>query len=856
MGYVFGAAKWHLQHGISVFPLPAKSKFDPKLKWSTWTERLPTEDELSKWFKGKESNYAVIGGDISGYLVILDFDDPKLVELLLGQSVDTLIEKHYTRIVKSHKGYHIYFRDRNRERISSRNLRNKDPVLSLDVDIKSHHGYVVGPGSAHPDGGTYELLSDVDPRPMDFRGMMDKLFFKNAGYLILSRLIDPVYTDGRRYNVTVALGIFLRINLKWTADRISEFFSFHDKYLISTNRQPHRQSTIKWLINLISGTPEHDLKVGVTLDDDTIKRITKYVESINGHITQVVEDREQDTERGTGITYWFDGENGVLYEGGNIYKLAVGKRGAYEKFMIHIPIELKGVVNLDGVIKVQYRMELTGEERMDTVKDMATHLAVNMKSSRDDNKYITMFLNAYVQEMISNGRVQIMHSSVYIENDVIHMAEGHDTDVAQSLRLLRDFYDITMNQDAYLSAFSYSLTAPLHYYVRVLSPPGYILPHHISVGRTGASKTTTDAIFVLTGWDQDKDHGMLMSNQVKTKYTFMQHMTEGFLPVIINDVAPDWLDSVSEELKSASEAPAIGDRGNPNQTVTHSKMKRSILVTLNADISPSDDAARNRRYILERYSGVHGTRKNKDAYYKFIKEIQPGFLYSIFREIFDGRKLMEVVDAMVARDDTNEFVQYGIDMVNELCRKYGIPEFPKYRSAAQDVEPTTTSSDSYHMLCEYIMGQDERYTHMTDNVDYRGPRPELAHEDFLVEDMSHSSKKDKVEKYNIWFTALAYRFIAIKFRFPYNRVEDFINNYVDNDEIRIIAVNRSKRGLSTRHPVKAYGLEYSIKNTDFSYLKAIRYLRNNKDKLKGDEDLLPYYEAEALIRAGIAQEVE
>ena len=493
-----------------------------------------------------------------------------------------------------------------------------------------------------------------------------------------------------------------------------------------------------------------------------------------------------------GFEFWLDSINGVGYDGKNLYKLTEGKKGVSKKFLVWIPMDLKSVVKDGDEWKIRYLFN--DVERIDTIPAMKSNISVSMSTTREDNKYLSEFLLQYVRFQISKKDYETHIKPIYVNDDLIHVYYETPLDTPMNLKLLREFYNYVMNQPAFLSVMSYCLTAPLHRYIRAFSPVGYILPHHISHGMTGASKTTTDAIFVLTGWGQTKDEGLLTANQVATKFTLMKHLSEGNLPILINDVSPEWLDKVSTELKSASETDAFGDRGQPNQTIRQDRMLRSILVTLNQHISPSDDAARNRRYILEEYTKEHGERKNVTKYNEFIKGVQPGFLFSIFREIFDGRSIFEVVNGITEKQTPVDFVNYGIDRINELCRKYGIELFPKYQEMLSE-----ETEGSFRLVGQYIFEQWKRIDDL--HRDLKTPYPELSNGEIDVDNLD--------ESLILYFTAGAFRKMAKRLDLPYKKVTDFLNNYVKSDEVGIHAVNKSHKFAGT--PLKAYAIYLKVK---------------------------------------------
>jgi len=139
--------------GLSFFALPYQSKI-PDGKWEQYQKRLPTDAEIKSWCNGNKTNIAIIGGAISGNLVILDCDSTEKFKELAAiickniAGIDSIID--FTLVSKTAKGYHIF-------------LRTKQPVKSKKypkLDIKGEGGYVVAPPSVHPSGAVYRFVTD------------------------------------------------------------------------------------------------------------------------------------------------------------------------------------------------------------------------------------------------------------------------------------------------------------------------------------------------------------------------------------------------------------------------------------------------------------------------------------------------------------------------------------------------------------------------------------------------------------------------------------------------------------------------------------------------------------------------
>jgi hypothetical protein len=157
--------RFYHEQRLSTIPIPY-SKKEANIKWQVYQKRLPTDAEIDMWFSNNQSNLAIVCGEVSGNLVVVDCDnDEKFLELKpiieskLG--IDNLI--NHTPVVKTGKGYHIYF-------------RTKEPVMSQKfprLDIKSEGGYVIAPPSIHPNGTQYKFINENVPSIMVIHSLED-----------------------------------------------------------------------------------------------------------------------------------------------------------------------------------------------------------------------------------------------------------------------------------------------------------------------------------------------------------------------------------------------------------------------------------------------------------------------------------------------------------------------------------------------------------------------------------------------------------------------------------------------------------------------------------------------------------
>jgi hypothetical protein len=175
MSYLLKAATAYVQGGISVIPVCDKVAYGPVLpkrwneregkytpSWSDFQSRQPTEKELKTWFTDPRINgVAGVGGEVSGNMVALDFDDasfyrrwraivdPKLRHLDIPLPVQET----------PGGGFQSWFRcsepGRNQKLAWTYNGEGKPEIA---IETRATGGYALLPPSLHPNGGQYKAI--------------------------------------------------------------------------------------------------------------------------------------------------------------------------------------------------------------------------------------------------------------------------------------------------------------------------------------------------------------------------------------------------------------------------------------------------------------------------------------------------------------------------------------------------------------------------------------------------------------------------------------------------------------------------------------------------------------------------
>lgn len=152
----------YLSRGISVIPVPHKTK-KAVIPWKEFQNRLPTEEEVDAWFFGPgETNLAIVCGQVSGGIVVLDFDSAELFEKFFPTDEARAKLKNSTLVVQTgikedgKRGFHVYYKVQNPPQ-----KLNLGESKSVPFDLLSNGCVVLAPGSTHETGVQYEQISTV-----------------------------------------------------------------------------------------------------------------------------------------------------------------------------------------------------------------------------------------------------------------------------------------------------------------------------------------------------------------------------------------------------------------------------------------------------------------------------------------------------------------------------------------------------------------------------------------------------------------------------------------------------------------------------------------------------------------------
>ena len=400
---------------------------------------------------------------------------------------------------------------------------------------------------------------------------------------------------------------------------------------------------------------------------------------------------------------------------------------------------------------------------------------------------LKLVLDAFVTEEDSNGNVEdFLTSPINVFNDMIQV-DFPDLNNAESLKKLRDFYEITTNRRAYLLTLGWSVIAPFHYVLKSKATGIIQAPLLVFTGRTKGGKTALASFFVGRGFNQSKDGYFFGNEAIRKIFTFMKHMSETNLPAVLDDVPASFNSDHRYALKSYVQTGNFGDRGHGDQTLTQYKGARSFIETLNEDIMLDEDLAFNNRIIQEKYTKDSAEKKNLAQWNDFINSIPSGFMISIVKELFNGQNIDDILREVETFDNGIQWINFGLNKLNTLCNKYGIPPFPSYdRTSEKDFNTYAVEiSQAFIAEDQRIKTSEEEYweddgdggERATKKVKYRSK----IEGEFKVEEKQDSEGKTR---YFIYFTGGAFKTLtsAQFLKVPYRNATEFLNNIESSDE--------------------------------------------------------------------------
>ncbi len=474
--------------------------------------------------------------------------------------------------------------------------------------------------------------------------------------------------------------------------------------------------------------------------------------------------------------------------------------------------DTKDIVRYNGEIGQVYKIDnvtpaigitINNEEHVFDLPETVQFFRSKFALSSTKTQYLTEILTAYIFQQIDAGTFELYASSpIVVIDDVVRVNYEQRHETAPILKTLFDFYPYASHQDAYKALFAWAIVSPLHDELKRRSIKGIQTPVAILTGKTKGGKTTLGNIFIGKGFSLSQDDYFYPYNRVATRFSLMKHLGETNLPALFDDLPSNWILTHKEDLKSYVQTGHFGDRGRGDQTLTEYRGRRSFIGTINDDIRVDDDLALSLRLLLIRFTEYNRQRKDKRKFDLMFDSLPDGFMYEIFRAIFEGKNINDILREVEKFENVEDWINYGINKINELCGPYGIEVFSEFKSDAASLDAPSNAMEIAlamkaefkrieHSIKEYIDG--EGVVHNATRYQSR-----IAGEIDL---------EYEIDREFIYFTGAAFKYVANQLGRPYSNASNFLNNVLSTDTgVRVENEGRmvSRRMNSEPYPVKAY----------------------------------------------------
>ena len=436
------------------------------------------------------------------------------------------------------------------------------------------------------------------------------------------------------------------------------------------------------------------------------------------------------------------------------------------------------VIMIDGEMP-GIKTNFNGTAYVFEVRDALAFFRSEFAIPQNKMQILGEILRSYVSQEVSKGNFEHYASSpITVVDNIIQVNTDEGRELGSILVSIQNFYPEASHRESFVSFFSWALLAPLHDELKRRSAKGIQTPVVMLTGKTRAGKTALGNLFIGKGYDLQQDTYFYSYNRVYTRFALMKHLGETNLPTLFDDLLGDWILKHKEDLKSYVQTGHFGDRARGDQTLTEYRGRRSFAGTINNDIWVDDDLALSLRLLILWFKESNRQRKNKAKFDTMFDALPEGFMYDIFRAIFKGKNINDVLRDVERFDGVEDWLNYGIGRINELLRNLNLEGFPRFF----DDEDTSQVNNAQEVAQAFIAENDRIEASRETKTDH-GTGESIIRQRYNspIEQAFKIERKDG--QIYIYFSGPAFKTLnkRLQLQLPYKNASDFLNNIKSSD---------------------------------------------------------------------------
>ena len=399
----------------------------------------------------------------------------------------------------------------------------------------------------------------------------------------------------------------------------------------------------------------------------------------------------------------------------------------------------------------------------------------------DQAQKLMQVISAYINAYVEKGNVENLSiSPVGVDDGKINVDFG-GLDNKNILSSILQYVPFSTHPDAFVGLFGWSVLAPLHFALKNISESIIQPPLMLFQGSPKGGKSSIANLFLGRGFSMPKNKFYLGAERVRTTATLNVHLNESNLPALIDDVKVSWIVKNKDNFKSYVQTGIFADRGKPNAIeINEFRGLRSFVMTSNDHYGGDVDQATANRMLIFDFNIYNVEREDKKKFSDFFASLPKGFLISLIKELFSGKNIDEIYHDIEIFDSPEEWVNYGIRLINSLCSAYNLSQFFYIKSK----NAFDYSSNAFEVFQAYLSEWDRL-------------EASLKNRSILGEGIQLQTYRSKIEtefkieeekgRIFLYFTPSSFKTLEMMqgLKLPYESATDFISNVQSTDRLRV-----------------------------------------------------------------------